>query len=276
MIDSLREALRQGGIAQERLAAVGVSAPGPVDIERGVVTHPPNLPHWRDVPLADRLRAEFGVPCLLENDANAAAVAEPRFGAGKGSRHMLFMTLSSGIGGGIIIDNRLYRGASGGAGEVGHIILNENGPACACGKSGCLEAYSSGTAIAREARQFAEAHPESMLARLAAENPPLSARTVRQAAEKGDDEAQRIIMEAGRRLGEGIGSLINIFNPEVIVLGGSLIKMGERYLGAMRESAAVNAFEQLWADVEIVTGRFPDEAPAIGAAVLAAESLSAG
>ena len=271
MAASLRESLSKAGLSEQQLTAVGVSAPGPVDHVHGVVTYPPNLPGWRDVPLASRLQQALGVPCFLENDANAAAVAEHRFGAGRGARHMLFITVSSGVGGGIIIDGALYRGVSGGAGEVGHIILNEDGPPCGCGRRGCLEVYSSGLAIARDGNELAAKNPDSRLARIAAENPPLTAEAIHRAARDGDRVAREIIAGAGYRLGEGIASLINILNPELIVLGGSLIKMGDIYLGPMREAAASGAFPQHWRDVRIVEVALGDQSPALGAASLAAD-----
>jgi glucokinase len=250
-----------------------VAAPGPIDYASGVVTDPPNLPGWHNVPLAEILQRELDARCLLENDANAAAVAEHRWGAGRGSRHMLFLTLSSGIGGGIIIDNALYRGASGSAGEVGHMTIDRRGPICSCGRRGCLEAHASGPAIARSAAQAATRTPGSRLARIAAEDPPLTAMKVHQAADEGDRASRRVIARAGHYLGVGIGSLVNIFNPQVIVLGGSLTKMGELYLGPMRRTAREECFPRPFEDVRIVVGAFVDEAPAIGAAVLAAESV---
>ncbi len=273
MADSLRESLTKAGLREGQLTAVGVSAPGPVDHRRGVVTYPPNLPGWRDVPLASRLQQALGVPCFLENDGNAAAVAEHRFGAGRGVRHMLFITVSSGVGGGIIIDGALYRGASGGAGEVGHIVLNEDGPLCGCGRRGCLEVYCSGLAIAREGSEIAAKQPDSRLGRIAAESPPLTAEAIHRATYDGDGAAQQIIAVAGHRLGEGLASLINILNPELIVLGGSLIKMGDIYLGPAREAAACEAFPQHWRDVRIVEVALGDESPALGAASLAADAV---
>ncbi len=184
---SLRQAAQrcQGG----RLAAIGIDAPGPVDYAHGIITTPPNLPGWHDVPLASIIGKEFGVPCVLENDANAAALAEHRWGSGRGSRDMLFLTVSSGIGGGIIIDGKLYRGASGAAGEVGHMTIDIRGPRCHCGRRGCLEMYASGLAIARLARRLVGRHPRSLLARMAREQ-PLTAKLVHEASDRGDEDAR--------------------------------------------------------------------------------------
>ncbi len=269
MIASLRQAMANGSI--DELVAVGVDAPGPVDYDRGVITEPPNLPGWHDVPLAALLGKEFGVPCVLENDANASALAEHRWGAGRGSGHMLFLTLSSGIGGGIVIDGALYRGASGAAGEVGHMTINTRGARCHCGRRGCLEMYASGLAIARRGRRLVARRPDSLLARMAREQ-PLTAKLIQQAAEQGDDGARELIAAAGRDLGVGLGSLINVFNPEVIVLGGSLTKIGEPYLGPARETAQRECFEQAWRDVRIVLGALGDRSAAMGAAAISLDA----
>ena len=272
MIASLRQAVANGEGAQ--LAAIGIDAPGPVEYDRGIITSPPNLPGWHDVPLASIIEKEFGVPCVLENDANAAALAEHRWGAGRGSRHMLFLTVSSGVGGGIIIDGDLYRGASGAAGEVGHMSINARGARCHCGGRGCLEMYASGVGIGRLAQRLVRQHPDSPLARLAREQ-PLSAKLVHQAADQGDEDARRLIIAAGQALGIGLGSLIDLLNPQIIVLDGSLTKMGDLYLGPARETAQKESFEQNWSDVRIVVGELGDRCAALGAAAVAMEPMHA-
>jgi len=270
MVASLRQAVADAGGA--RLAAIGIDAPGPVDYAHGIITSPPNLPGWHDVALASIIAKEFGVPCVLENDANAAALAEHRWGSGRGSRHMLFLTVSSGVGGGIIIDGNLYRGASGAAGEVGHMTIDAHGARCHCGRRGCLEMYASGIAIARLARRLVARRPRSLLARMAYEQ-PLTAKLVHEAANRGDEDARELIAAAGHALGVGLASLINVFNPQVIVLDGSLTKMGDLYLGPARETAQRESFEQSWSDVRIVVGELGDRSAALGAAAVALESL---
>ena len=272
MIASLRQAIASSG--EEQLAAIGIDAPGPVDYTRGIITSPPNLPGWHDVPLASIIAKEFGVPCVLENDANAAALAEHRWGSGRGSRHMLFLTVSSGVGGGIVIDGNLYRGASGAAGEVGHMTINAHGARCHCGRRGCLEMYASGIAIARLARRLVARRPDSPLSQLAAKQ-PLTARLVHQAADQGDESARELIAAAGHALGTGLASLINVFNPQVIVLDGSLTKMGDLYLGPARETAQRESFAQSWSDVRIVVGELGDRSAALGAAAVALEAMRA-
>ena len=272
MAASLRKALAKAGIAEDKLGGIGVCAPGPIDHAHGIVTRPPNLPGWHDVPLASRIAEAFGVPCVLENDANCAAIAEHRWGAGRGSQHMLFLTLSSGVGGGIIVNGALYRGASGLAGEVGHITVNTHGPSCGCGRRGCLEAYASGLAITRQGLRLVAKHPDSPLARLVKEDPPLSAILIHEAADKGDEGARELVREAGYNLGIGLASLVNIFNPQVVVLGGGLTKMGDLYLGPMREAIQNECFPQAWRDLRIAVGELGDKAPALGAAAIALET----
>ena len=272
MVASLRKSLRIAGVDDEQLHAIGVCAPGPIDIAKGVITTAANLPGWRDVPLASIIKREFDASCRLENDANAAAIAEHRWGAGRGSRDMLFLTVSSGIGGGIIINGEIYRGKSGASGEVGHMSLNPRGPRCGCGRRGCLEAYASGLGLTREAKALVRKRPDSLLTQMAATT-PLSGRLLHDAADAGDEGAIELIATAGRYLGIGLANLINIFDPEIIVLGGSLTKMGDLYLGPMRESVASESYPpQAFQSVRIVVGELGDRAPALGAAAIGQES----
>ncbi len=269
MVASFRQALANAG--NVKVAAIGIDAPGPIDYAKGIVTQPPNLPGWHDVPLASMIGKEFGVPCVLENDANAAALAEYRWGSGRGTKHMLFLTVSSGVGGGIVTNGHLYRGASGAAGEVGHMTINMNGPRCHCGRRGCLEMYASGIAIARFARRLVKQKPDGLLAKMA-QTQLLSAKLVDEAAREGDDDARELIADAGRALGVGLGNLINVFNPEMIVLDGSLTKSGDLYLGPAIETAREESFETSWKDVRIVVGELGDRSAALGAAAVALEA----
>jgi len=269
IVDATREAAREAGVEVSALRCVGVSAPGPIDAVDGVVTDPPNLPGWHNVPLARILRERLGVPAALENDANCGGVGEHQFGAARGYRHVIFVTISTGIGGGIIIDNELYVGASGAAGEVGHIVVSIDGPTCGAGHVGCLEAYASGTAIAARAHEQIAAGGLVRTARLAEQDPPLSARTVYLAGQQGEAEATAIIQTAGRYLGTGLAGLINVFNPQVIVLGGGLTNMGDTILGPAVETARTRSFAQSFTDVRIVEGELGERAPALGAIAVA-------
>lgn len=269
IVEAVREAAAEAQVEVSALRCVGVSAPGPIDAIEGVITDPPNLPGWHNVPLARILRERLGIPAVLENDANCGAVGEHNFGAGRGYRHMIFVTISTGIGGGIIIDNELYVGASGAAGEVGHLGVSVDGPACGAGHVGCLEAFASGTAIAARAREMIAGGGLVRTARLAEHDPPLSAETVYLAGQQGEAEATAIIQSAGRYLGMGLASLINAFNPQAIVLGGGLTNMGDTILGPAVETARTRSFAQSFADVRIVEGELGERAPALGAIAVA-------
>ncbi|MBF8286519.1 MAG: hypothetical protein HW393_333 [Dehalococcoidia bacterium] len=197
MVESLDAALARAGVEREQLAGLGIASPGAVDVERGVVPNAPQLPGWQDVPLARLMAERVGVPALLENDASAAALGEHRFGAGRGTRHMLYITVSTGLGGGIIIDGELYRGKSGAAGELGHMIIDIDGPPCGCGARGCLEALASGTAIARRGERLAESGDSPVLARLRGQEGPVTAEMMKRAADMGDAASREAFREAG-------------------------------------------------------------------------------
>ncbi len=267
LVASLRGALDQGGAAADDIVGVGISAPGPCDPKRGVVTDAPNLPGWQDVPLAQIVSEKLGVPALMENDGAAACYGEFRFGAGRGFRHIVLLTLGTGIGGGIIIDGRLYGGASGGASELGHIVVQEDGPICNCGNRGCLEALASGPAIAKEAVAALAAGRAPILARLAGEGPP-APELVLQAAQEGDAACREIIGRAGYHLGVALTGLLNCFNPEALILGGGLLGLGDLYLGPAVRTARAGAFDQMVEDVTITQASLGRRAGALGAAAL--------
>ena len=267
VVASLRDALAQSGRTASDLAGVGISTPGPCDQSRGLVTDAPNLPGFHNVPLARLVGEALGLPTVLENDANAACYGEHRFGAGKGFRHILYVTLGTGIGGGMMVDGKIYWGASGAAGEVGHIIIDQDGPPCNCGARGCLEALASGPAIARAAAAELAAGRSPKLAELS-HGEPLSAKLVHEAALAGDQAAREVIEAAGHQLGLGLTGLLNCFNPECLILGGGLTALGEMYLGPALKTARSLAFEQVVADVTISLANLGDAAGALGAAAL--------
>jgi glucokinase len=255
------------------ILAVGVAAPGPIKTGEGVITTPPNLPGWLNVPLGTRISELLGMPAWVENDVNAGALAEHRIGAGRGSRHLVMVAPGTGVGGGLVLDGRLYHGASGGAGEIGHMQIDPRGPRCPCGRNGCLERLASGSALDEQARAIAEAEPDGLVAMLAArEKEGPDARILDLAAEQGDELALSALMQAGTYLGAGITNLINIFNPEVVVIGGSLRKSA-LYMRSALNVARPQAFPQHAADVRIVEAELGDEAPAMGAAIIAWERL---
>jgi glucokinase len=264
---SVRAACDRAGVAVESVAGAGISSPGPCDPKRGVVTNAPNLPGFHDVHITRLVSEALGLPVLLENDANAAAYGELCFGAGRGKRHIVYVTLGTGIGGGIIIDGKIYEGASGAAGEVGHIIIDPDGPPCNCGARGCVEALASGPAIAREAKRAIADGRSPIMAQLAGGARP-NAELVLRAAQQGDDVARDIIQRAGHSLGIGLIGVLNCLNPEALILGGGLIGLGDLYLEPAINTAKSAAFEQIMADVTITIAALGERSGALGAAAL--------
>jgi glucokinase len=270
--DSVQAALAAAGATMADLAALAVVSPGPVDQVRGLVRNPPNLPGWESVPVVQMLKDTLGVRVILENDADAAALGEHTFGAGRGFRNMIFITVSSGIGAGILVDGRLYRGSSGAAGEVGHMVLLEDGPPCGCGQRGCLEALASGTAIAARAAALVAEGESPLLARMACESPPLTAEDVQRAALEGDAAALRVIKEAGHYLGLGLVNVVHMFNPHGIVIGGGVSRMGDLILEPAREVVRQRCFPLSQEGLSIVAGVLGDRAGALGAIVALREA----
>jgi len=259
-----------------RLAAIGVSFGGPVDARRGQVRLSHHVPGWEETPLADQLRAELGAPAAVDNDANVAALGEWRWGAGQGCDSLLYVTISTGIGGGWVLGGRIYGGADGMAGEIGHMVVRPGGTACVCGKRGCLEAEACGVAIARTAQERLAAEPEAGAVLRSLAGNRISAVTgelVARAADAGDALAQAVLDAAAAMLGAGLGSAVGLMNPERVVLGGGVIKSGERWWRGVRGAARYHVLPQ--ARVDIVPAALGDDAPLWGAAALA-ESLLAG
>lgn len=254
--------------------AVGVGAAGMIDSKEGVLGFAPNLA-WRNLPIAERMRDALGLPCQVDNDASMAAYGEFRFGAGRGYRHLLLVTVGTGLGGGIVSDGRLFRGANGFASEIGHIIVEPGGPLCGCGNHGCWEQVAAGRAIGRMGREEAREHEHSILRRLAGGDPDeVTGELVTQAAMQGDDAAKRILAEAGRRLGQGIAGLVNVLDPQVVVVGGGAIVAGDLLLDPAR-AAFLDAVEgpEYRPRVPIVPAELGNDAGAVGAATLALEEL---
>jgi glucokinase len=216
-----------------QIEAIGISCGGPLDRKLGLIQSPPNLPTWNDVPIVRELQDEFRVACRLENDANAGAVAEHRFGAGKGVQNMIFLTMGTGLGAGLIIGGRLFHGSSDMAGEIGHVRMTATGP-MGYNKAGSVEGWASGGGIAQQATARVEAAMANgevtSLAGHLATNRILTAKDVADAARQGDALAQQIVSETGTRLGEALAILVDVLNPELIVMGGIAMRMGEALL----------------------------------------------
>jgi glucokinase len=255
--------------------ALGLGIAGMLDFDRGVLISSPNLPWATGLPIRDRITELVALPCLVDNDANVAAWGEFRFGAARPfERSVLMVTVGTGIGGGIIADGRLYRGAHGFAAEIGHIIVEPGGPRCGCGNRGCWEQVASGRALDRLGAAAAERDGNIEIARLAAGN-PVSGRYVADAARDGDTIALGIFEEVGRRLGEGIAGLVNVLDPEAVVVGGGVAEEGALILEPARR-AFLDAVEAAEArpEVPILQAALGNDAGAIGAAALALEAIA--
>lgn len=271
---SVSSALRKSRIKKEKIRAAGIGAAGISNPETGLLYTSPNLPGWKDVPLRDMVEKKLGIKAFLMNDANAAALGELHYGAGRGARNLIYITLSTGIGGGIIIDGKLYGGAAGAAGEVGHMTIDVNGPRCGCGNSGCWETLASGTALAREARQrIKEGASTSILSYSRGKASLVTAQAVHAAALAGDVLAKELVRQTGCYVGVGLANLINIFNPELIVVGGGLSHIGDMLLGPAMEVARERAFKTSFESVRLVSASLGDNAGALGAAAFAQEQI---
>ncbi len=289
IIAAIHEVMEQAEIGLSDIRGIGLGAPGPLDSRTGVVFEPPNLHGWHDVPLGDELRRSFAVRVAIGNDANLAGLAEYRYGAGRGTSDMIFMTVSTGIGGGIIIDGKIVEGVTGTAGEVGHMVIDmrPDAPRDNLGHIGCLEALASGTAIARDANALiASGRGQGIMAahrELAARDPAaerlatsealpgtgiteVSARDVSEAAKRGDAEAVALMRGAAVAIGVGCANLVNIFNPEAIIIGGGVSKAGDLLFEPVREAMRQRAFARPANAVRITPAQLGDDMGLIGAA----------
>jgi glucokinase len=257
--------MSETGAPRDAFQGVGIGAPGPLDRERGVVLLTPNL-GWRDVPLRDRMAQLTGLPASLDNDANCATYGEWWIGAARGARNVVGVTIGTGIGGGLILDGRLYHGSSDVAGEIGHTTIEQAGRRCGCGNYGCLEAYASGPAIAERAREALSFDQESILPELVdGDLTRITAQTVYDAASQGDAIAREVVRDTARFLGTGIANLLNIFNPDVVVIAGGVTQAGEALFTPLRAEVRRRAFRPAVEACRIVPGELPGTAGVVGA-----------
>ena len=278
MIDRLvalgREAVAASGIAWESIPAIGIACGGPLDPQAGVILSPPNLPGWDEVPLTALVSEALDRPAVVDNDATAAAVAEWWFGAGRGGsvRDLVYLTISTGVGGGLVLDGRPYRGAAGNAGELGHLTVDWRGRLCGCGRRGCLEAYASGTNIAARAREaLAAGDAPSTLRSL----PAVTARDVADAAAAGDAIATAVWDETTAILASAVANILDVFNPQLVVLGGGVTRAGERLLAPVRDGALAQAMGPAARASRVVLAELGDSLAVIAAACVAFERLDA-
>ena len=262
----IADACVRTGARRDDILGVGVGAPGPLDRARGVVIVAPNL-HWHNYPLRDLIADRVNLHATLDNDANCATLGEWWLGAGRGSRNMLGITIGTGIGGGLVINGELFHGASDVAGEIGHTTIEMQGRRCACGNYGCLEAYASGPAIAERAREaLAFDGASSVMAVLAGGNVAnITAETVFRAAKQGDPIAHEVVKETARFLGTGLANLLNVFNPEVVVLAGGVTAAGSHLFDPLISEVKRRAFRSAWEAARIVPGELPGAAGVVGA-----------
>jgi len=274
ILESVGRALDQANIVVADLTAIGVGAPGLSNPETGILFTSPNLPGWKDVPLRDIIEKELGKQAFLINDANAAAVGELYFGAGRGARNFIYITVSTGIGGGIIIDGKIYTGSIGTAGELGHMVIDDEGPQCNCGNIGCWETLASGTALAREARhRIKEGTATSILKYADGNIKKVNAEAIHEAAQAGDKLANELIAQTAYYLGVGLANLINIFNPEVIIIGGGVSNIGDMLLKPAFEEAGHRAFKQSYQAVRFARTELGRNSGVLGAAAYALEKM---
>jgi glucokinase len=280
IVEAIHEALSSQQLEAADLRGIGVSCGSPLDSTKGVIQQPPNLPTWKDVPIKSILESEFGVKCFLENDANAGALAEHRFGAAQGTRSMIFLTMGTGIGAGLILNGQLYRGASHLAGEIGHVRLTGFGP-IGHNKAGTVEGWASGAGMARAAtvavQAAAASGEQTLLAGLNGKNGHrLSAREIWDAAQSGDNLAMGIVSTTGERLGEALAILIDLLNPECIVVGGLALRMGEALLGPARAVVMQEALALSASICRIVPAALGEQIGDVAALCTALEGLQRG
>jgi glucokinase len=273
LLETLERELRTARQARPGVVAAGLGIPCTIDRRRGVAIVAVNL-EIADVPVRDLMTERLGLPVFLDNDANVAILAEHRFGAARGARNAVMLTIGTGIGGGLIVDGQLYRGSTGAGAELGHTVIQADGPRCQgnCPNHGCVEALASGTAIAREGRAAAKDAPDSALGRALAEGIELDGKEVTDAALAGDETARGVLDLIGRRLGVAFSSLANIFDPDVIVIGGGASRAGELLAGPAREELASRALPPM-SGTPVVTAELGPDAGLIGAATMALVEL---
>lgn len=273
LLDALEAELRGAIAARPDVRAVGLGIPCTIDRERGLAISAVNLPIV-DVPIRDLMSERIGLPVEVDNDGNVAALAEHRWGAARGARNAVLLTIGTGVGGGLIIDGEVYRGSTGAGAELGHMVVEADGPRCQgnCPNHGCIEAVASGTALGREAREAAERDPDSALGRVLSAGETVDGRAATTAALAGDEVAIEVVAKVGRRIGVAITSLANVFEPDVIVVGGGVMAAGELLLQPAREELRARALPPM-NQTAVVAAELGAEAGMIGAATMALETL---
>jgi glucokinase len=261
--------LIRAGNYEGKLTAIGMCAPGPLDPKRGVIVNPPNLPCWRNYPLVAEMRRHYHVPVALDNDGNAAALAEAKWGAGRGYRNVFYAGIGTGIGSGIVLSGHIYHGRTGAAGEGGHVGIDPDGPLCNCGKRGCIEALAAGPAIAARARRKLAERPDSLLLKMIRGNPAaITSEMVGKAYADGDAVARQVVEETLDALSYWLANIIDLLEPDVVVIGGGVSTMLEPFLDDIRnriKGACINPSPE---DIPLVIARYGEDSGIAGAAAL--------
>jgi len=273
--DSIRRAIESAGMQSSEIAGMTIASPGPLDSEKGIVLDAPNLGGWKNVALGDGMRERVGVRTFVENDVDAGTLGEFIYGAARGASSVLGVFVGTGIGGGVIIDGKLVRGAAGISGEIGHIIVRAGGAKCGCGLKGCMEAYAGRKNMARWMLRAIKRGEESMLADVLTEDVmKLKSKRLRKAWQAEDPLTRRALERACKFLGAGIGSVINLLSPEVIVMGGGVYEaLGEELMPILIPEIKRNALEACMENVRIVLAELGDDAVILGAGVMARRRL---
>jgi glucokinase len=264
-IDSLRASEKAG-----TPTAIGLCAPGPLDPITGIVINPPNLPAWRNFPLAAKIAERYSLPVKLDNDANAAALAETRWGAARGYRYVFYATIGTGIGTGIVFDNRIYHGNTGAAGEGGHVSIDYNGPVCHCGKKGCIEILAAGPAIGARARaKFASGHTQSAILDLAHGNvEAITSEIVGAAFQTGDTLAREVLAETSHLLAIWLGNIIDLLDPDVIVMGGGVAAMLKPFFDLIKQTIPPWSVNPRSSEIPLLMAHYGPDAGIAGGAAL--------
>ena len=273
---AIDEVCAKAKIADGALQGIGICAPGPLDPNTGVILNPPNVPCWRNFPLADEISRKYNVPVKVDNDANAAALAEALWGAGRGFRNIFYATLGTGIGTGIVFDGHIYHGRTGAAAEGGHVSIDYRGPLCACGKPGCIEVFASGPAIAKRAQALLSANgtQASVLRHLANGN-NVTTEMVGEAYAQGDSVATETLRETVQLLSLWLGNMIDLLEPDVIIIGGGVAAMMKPFFGEIRDRLPGCCVNRRCQEIPLVMACYGADAGIAGGAALAAEVLSA-
>lgn len=276
MHDSVRESLTQADLSTGDVLATGIGAPGPMNWQTGTVYSPPNLPGWKNVPLADLMQRRLNTPCFVDNDANVACYGEFWRGAGQNVESIIMLTLGTGVGGGIVLGGKLLRGPDGTAAEIGHMCVKRSGRQCNCGAKGCLEQYASVSGMVKTAAKgIRGGHDTVLLDMCDGDVEKLTGKMISDAVGQDDGFASWVMQETGVWLGIGIGSLINVLNPEMVVLGGGMIAAGEKLFQPIRETARNQSFDVPGERATIVAAALGNDAGVIGAAGCALERANA-